>query len=281
MHKLVLGTAQLGIEDYGICNLTGMPTMEEAGAIVNEAHSAGIVIFDTSPLYGRSEDRLGAFLKGKRAKIYTKVDFDEPFMETPERQFTSSLIRLQRDSVEGVFINENTVPILPEVMASKWKEDGRIKKFGISVYNMERAYKFLHSRDIDMVQIPFNLLDQRALKADIFKVARDLGKEVFVRSVFLQGDLLNYDNACYNHVSSFQLRKLTQDFKWTPMEFSFKFIKENAPDANILVGVENLYQLRGIIRAYTKVSARVDFSACSISDPKKVYKGMVDPKRFE
>ena len=40
---------------------------------------------------------------------------------------------------------------------------------------------------IETLQVPFNLLDQRLRRANFFERAKAGGKEVFVRSVFLQG----------------------------------------------------------------------------------------------
>lgn len=47
MAELALGTVQLGLP-YGAANVTGMPTEEEAVAIVREAVAGGVRELDTA-----------------------------------------------------------------------------------------------------------------------------------------------------------------------------------------------------------------------------------------
>jgi len=284
MNNLILGTAQLGLEKYGACNTTGMPHTQEALEMIRVALDYGITGFDTSPLYGSSQKRLGKVLKNEKlwCKLYTKVDLDCNYCDVADQQLTSSLIELQRDSVEGVFGNltDYNNGLMEIVMANKWKTDGRIKKFGVSVYNMEEALHKLKCAHIDMVQVPYNIIDQRASKVNLFKMADALGKDVFVRSVFLQGKLLNYMNNCYNHVPIGQFHRSTKNFSRHPMELCFEFIKNTAPNAHILAGAESLIQLEEIVFHYNNVM-KDDYALFSIADPRVVYEGMVDPRRWD
>ena len=59
--KMALGTVQLGIE-YGAANKTGMPTEEEAIAMICTAAERGIMSFDSARAYGLSEHRIGKAL---------------------------------------------------------------------------------------------------------------------------------------------------------------------------------------------------------------------------
>ena len=56
--KMALGTVQLGIE-YGAANKTGMPTEEEAIAMIRTAAERGVMSLDTARAYGLSEHRIG------------------------------------------------------------------------------------------------------------------------------------------------------------------------------------------------------------------------------
>jgi aryl-alcohol dehydrogenase-like predicted oxidoreductase len=284
MINLILGTAQLGLEKYGACNTIGIPSTEEALEMIKVALAYGITRFDTSPLYGKSQRRLGNALKNEKpwCKLYTKVNLACNYCDMADQQLTASLIELQRDSVEGVFANSTDCnsSLMEIVMANKWKIDGRIKKFGVSVYNMKEALHKLGCAHIDMVQIPYNIIDQRASKVHLFSIADDLGKDVFVRSVFLQGNLLNYTNNCYKHVPIGQFHRVTKNFSKHPMELCFEFIKNTAPNAHILAGAESLIQIEEIVFHYNNVM-KDDYALFSIADPRVVYDGMVDPRRWD
>ena len=52
----------------------------------------------------------------------------------------------------------------------KAKSEGRVKKIGVSVYSPEQAKKILENYDIDIIQIPFNLLDQRFKESGLLEI---------------------------------------------------------------------------------------------------------------
>ena len=62
ISEITLGTAQLGF-NYGIANKTGKPSIIIANEILKSALKYGINTFDTSPVYGKSEQIIGSFLK--------------------------------------------------------------------------------------------------------------------------------------------------------------------------------------------------------------------------
>ena len=73
--KMVLGTAQFGL-DYGITNLSGIPSEKEIYKILDFAWEKGVRSFDTAPGYG-SEKILGNFILvngiQKKVRILTKI----------------------------------------------------------------------------------------------------------------------------------------------------------------------------------------------------------------
>src|SRR3990172_7099104 len=56
--KLALGTVQFGLP-YGVANLHGQVSFDEARAILNYAETAGLDMLDTAVAYGNSEQHLG------------------------------------------------------------------------------------------------------------------------------------------------------------------------------------------------------------------------------
>src|SRR5690606_30970516 len=62
-----------------------------------------------------------------------------------------------------------------------------IGRLGVSAASPAEAWAALADPEVERVQVATSLLDQRLWRAGFFARARQLRKEVHVRSVFLQG----------------------------------------------------------------------------------------------
>jgi aryl-alcohol dehydrogenase-like predicted oxidoreductase len=67
------------------------------------------------------------------------------------------------------------------------KRNGLINKIGVSLHSNEEISEVLKNGNIDLIQLPFNLLDNSSQRKDILIKAKSNGIEVHTRSVFLQG----------------------------------------------------------------------------------------------
>ena len=70
------------------------------------------------------------------------------------------------------------------------KKSGLVERIGVSIYSPNELDTILDNYDIDIVQAPFNVLDRRLETSGCLTRLHELGIEVHVRSVFLQGLLL-------------------------------------------------------------------------------------------
>ena len=186
-QKIALGTVQFGL-DYGISNNMGKTSSEEVSKILDTASNHGIDILDTAQEYGNSESVLGLH-HGNRFKIITKINPIDGDKRSAEQLVQQSLQSLNIDKLYGLlFHNASSAIQNPSIVAELKELQGQriIEKVGYSVYTLDELNELvkLYGRP-DIIQIPFNLLDQR------FKeVAQDLhkdGVEVHTRSTFLQG----------------------------------------------------------------------------------------------
>ena len=71
---LALGTATFGIP-YGVANPATVPSGAAVESMLDRAWAAGISAFDTAPVYGEAEQRLGTWLKrrGLSPHVITKL----------------------------------------------------------------------------------------------------------------------------------------------------------------------------------------------------------------
>ena len=69
----------------------------------------------------------------------------------------------------------------------KLQKSKKINKIGVSLHSNEEITEVLSDNNIDLIQLPFNILDNSNKRRDILKHAKHKGVEVHTRSVFLQG----------------------------------------------------------------------------------------------
>lgn len=199
--RIGLGTVQLGM-DYGVTNQAGRPSLEEAAEIVQVAADHGVPVIDTAAVYGKSERVLGQTLPSDHSfRIVTKTPpLREPAIgsrqiDLVKSAFERSLARLGVSQVEGLLVHHPYDLLadggdwLWEVMC-ELQQDERVHKIGVSVYDDHQLGAILEEFDVDLVQLPLNVLDQRALACGRIDELRQAGIEVHARSAFLQGVLL-------------------------------------------------------------------------------------------
>lgn len=196
MNKLCLGTVQLGMK-YGIRNELGrQPTEEESFAVLNAAKKSGILYLDTASVYGEAESLLGHF--GVEREGFHVISKLPPWRGGGIEkgavllEIEASLQRLKTKQLYGYILHRaedmhNKMVVQGMITA---KEKGYTEHIGVSVYEPEEALRVVQSGVWDMVQIPYNALDQRLDATDFFEQARKNHVKVFARSAFLQGLLL-------------------------------------------------------------------------------------------
>ena len=108
--------------------------------------------------------------------------------------------------------------------------------------------KALSSDIVDMVQIPANMLDRRFEKAGVFDRAADLGKRVYIRSVFLQGLLLMEPGdipESMNYVKTIieAVIRMSHDLGMPRSDLALGYVKLKYPAANVVFGAETANQV--------------------------------------
>ena len=109
MSKLGLGTVQFGT-DYGLNSLDGQVRPKEVKKILNYARSKQIVLLDTAPAYGNSEEILGG-INNSEFQVVTKTrHFDTLKITNDEvsllnKDFNNSLKKLNQ--MRCLFLRRN------------------------------------------------------------------------------------------------------------------------------------------------------------------------------
>jgi aryl-alcohol dehydrogenase-like predicted oxidoreductase len=264
--RLVLGTAQLGLS-YGIANKNGQPDLPLATEIIRAAWENGIQEFDTAQGYGESEHVLGKALlqlglSGK-AKVITKLhpQLDHLNPDILEHAVAASLKNIGVPQIYGIMLHrEETLSLWPRGLAeilSKLSAQGMFQKVGVSVYAPEKAIDAINTKGMDLIQVPTNILDRRFEKAGVFELAHDKNKQVYIRSVFLQGLLLMPPDEIpgpmlFAKPVVEKVHSLAKILNLSMGELALGYMKHAIPDAKIIFGAETVAQVKENCDSWSK-----------------------------
>lgn len=248
--KFILGTVQFGL-DYGINNSLGKPTSEQVFKILKYAVSHGITEIDTADAYGNAVELLGVFNKSHPDlfSINTKFKINN---EPLSKQLDNVLNYLGLKNVNTYFYHSYSDFInCPELLHSlvSLKQNDKIKKIGISVYGNDEFKTSINTTEIDVIQFPFNLLDNYSQRGDLMKLAKDKGKKLQVRSIFLQGLFFKTPDKIPYKLDLLKpylckIHDLAKEYNVTIEQLAISFTLQQVEIDNIIIGVDNLKQLK-------------------------------------
>jgi aryl-alcohol dehydrogenase-like predicted oxidoreductase len=127
------------------------------------------------------------------------------------------------------------------------------RKVGVSVYTPEEFEKALDIDAIGAIQVPMNVVDQR-ITDNHLNQAGSLGKQVFARSIFLQGVLLAEPDSLPPVLSELapvlsRLRGIASDLGMTVMELLIASVRDRSGLSGLVIGAESTSQLNEIASA--------------------------------
>ena len=263
MSKIALGTVQFGI-DYGINSENGQVRPEEVRSILNYAYSQNIDLLDTAPAYGNSEKVLGAanvqnFKVVTKTRHFDNAEISNDDIDLLKKDFSCSLVDLRQESFYGVLVHDANDLLKPGSkklfdQLESLKQAEKIKKIGVSIYDNKQLQSILENFDIDIVQLPFNILDKRLIDSGMLVKLQNRGIEVHARSVFLQGLLLmsNQDRPRKFHRWNALWKtwhEWLNDNQITALEAAIRHAVSMPEISKVLVGVDTKDQLKEIIIA--------------------------------
>lgn len=245
--KIVLGTVQFGCQ-YGV-NSAGRPSKDVVKVILKEASKGGITTLDTSSAYGNSEEILGECISPKYGfKIVSKYPRGETSVK---EKFLSSLRRLKVEKLYGYLLHhfdvyKNNPKVWDDFV--DLKDTGRVKKIGFSLYSPEELdYVLEHKSPFDLLQVPFNIFDNKFLP--YMKELHEKGVEIHVRSTFLQGLFFMDRNTLPDKLvplrdSLLQLDDYSSKTGLSISEIALNYNLHKPYIDGVLIGVDNVSQLQ-------------------------------------
>lgn len=195
------GTWGLGGDAYG-------PADDEVSRItLRAAFECGVTFYDTSDLYGtgHAEVVLGRALEDVRGRIviatkggllpHTGFAMPSDFSPAYLRQaLAASLDRLRTRYVDLYLLHSPELHVLkenPEILATlkEFQAQGLIRAYGVSARSPADAKAMIEHFDPAVVQVNYNMIDQRAKDDGLFALARAHGVGLIARTPLCFGYL--------------------------------------------------------------------------------------------
>jgi len=286
--KLAIGTAQFGMQ-YGLERKK--IKISEIKKIKSFLVKCKILKIDTASNFGNSEKILGD-LNFNNFKIISKLKI--PKIKTSDipnwisKEINISLKNIKLKKLYGLLIHDyrdlngkKGILLINEL--KKLQKRGIVKKIGISIYNPNELNKVMRIFKPEIIQFPYNVLDQRIETTGWLKKLKSLKIETYARSCFLQGLLLNFKKK--NKIrNNFKLYKsiLNKWFVWcsdnniSPVKGCLDFVRSQNKIDYLIIGFNDLSELREIKKNFDnkKVFIPNIFSVNNINliDPRKWYR---------
>ena len=165
--------------------------IEDRRGVVDAALEAGTTLFDTSPMYGASEEVLGRLLAGRRDKA---IVADKVWTSSPRegREQVEQALRWYGGRVD-IYQVHNLVAWREHLaMLEERHERGQVGVIGATHYQhsaFRELMEVMRTGRIQMVQVPYNAAD-RVVEREVLPLAADLGIGVLVMQPLGTGKLV-------------------------------------------------------------------------------------------
>ncbi len=278
----MLGTAQFG-QKYGVTNLNTHSNID-IHSILELCRHEGIQTIDTAQAYGNSEILLGQH-EISDFDVITKISIPSNFENLEQEIYdllNSSKENLRQNQLHGVLVHN------PNIFMGKhgvecfkvlesFRDRGVVDIIGVSVYTPEETEFYLKNYRFDLYQIPLSVVDRRFYKNDLIKRIKNSGSQIYARSIFLQGLLINeslnrpsYFNQWGNFFKKYY--EIVVESGLTPIQFCLGSILSDKDINKVVVGVDSFLQLQEIVESYSE-----EF-LCSIEKIGEPDLGLIDPR---
>ena len=286
-HKLALGTAQFGLK-YGLANAANKVPRDMVEQLLKVASAFNITMLDTAIAYGDSEQVLGLYNLAKFEIVSKLPAVPSNCLNVEEwvlEQTMSSLKRLKTDKLHDLLLHRpaqllgtNGEKIYKSIL--KLKEQGMVDQIGVSVYGPDELSELIKRFDFDVIQAPMNIFDRRMEHTGMLKHLKKKGVTIHIRSAFLQGLLLMPSEKIPVYFAPWaplikQYHQWLNQQSLSPLQACLSYLHQQRDIDKIIVGVDNIWQLKQIIAAIdTPITDIPDFL-------QSTDEGLLNPSRWQ
>jgi aryl-alcohol dehydrogenase-like predicted oxidoreductase len=194
---------------------------KQLGDVLSAFVKLGGRVVDSSPMYGRSEEVIGALAAklGIREKLFLATKVWTRGKEEGIASMQRSISRFQTKQIDLMQVH-NLVDLDTQLATLRaWKEQGRFRYIGVTHYD-ESAFadveRILQKDKLDFLQINYSIME-RGAEQRILPLARDRNVAVLINRPFGGGNLFGQvrSNPLPDWAVEFECRSWSQFFlKW-------------------------------------------------------------------
>lgn len=255
----------------------------ELKKILNLAKKENIYEIETAEVYiGRSSIFRNI---DKKFKILTKIKPDSNWisLEISQKKIEEHLKSFKQNSFETISFHDT------KILFTKYgkkifnnleelKKKNYFKKIGLSIYDIHNLDYLISNYNFDIIQFPYNILDQRIVSSGWLKKFQDKKIKTHVRSIFLQGLLVN--ELIYNKNYFKKWKKYFSDWfkelknnNISPVDYCLSDLMNYNFD-KIIIGINNSKNLEKILNFKT-------IDTKKILRPQINEKKLIDPRLWK
>lgn len=251
--------------DYGINNLNGQIKIQEVENILAFCNENGLKFLDTSDAYGNAEYRIGEISKKEDYSFEIISKLNRCNLYDISENIEKSFNRLEHKTLYAYLCHQFEFYLENSIVwkhFTELKESGKVKKIGFSLYSPDQLDMLIKSKTkFDIVQIPYNLFDQR-FSNSLIKCA-EAGVEVHVRSVFLQGlffksskDLPTFFSSIKSKIEKLREYAIFLNLSIEHLLLLFVLTKSNID--KVVLGIDNLENLQKNLMVNEILNVEID-----------------------
>jgi aryl-alcohol dehydrogenase-like predicted oxidoreductase len=282
LSKLGLAAAQFGLG--AATPPRGRTPESETQAILQVAARAGMSVLDTSGIYGQGETLLGDLIPRPAPFRVTlgagRCDRGPDFAEAEAR---ASLKRLKLTRADAIVVQAPS-DLFGAQGAATWdrlrllRDEGLFAKVGVAVHYSDDPVGVALRFKPDIIQAPASLLDQRLLVDGALAKIADMGIEVQLRSIFLNGLLFLPPDRIPTPLkgasgSISRVRRLIAEGRSDPLQAALGFALSRKEATAVLVGVASAAELSAVVAAAASPPPDLDWDNMAIEDPEVLEDG--------
>jgi len=191
--RIIIGSANFA-QKYGAAPIK--IDKNEIKKILNLSKKNNIFKIDTADsyfneinLFKNIDKKFKFTTKMKPDHRWTSLDFCQEKIENHFKKFNGNKIQTLLFHDTDILFKKIGTKIFQNIETLKKKKF--FKKIGLSIYDPECLNYLIPNYSFDVVQCPYNFLDKRIINSGWFNKLKDKGIETHIRSIFLQGLLVN------------------------------------------------------------------------------------------
>lgn len=276
LSKLGLGTAQFGLDQPP--GPRGRPREVEARDILSIAGRSGLSVLEVARQTPGADTHLrGALPQPNPFRITLTSIRGDRGPEAVESELRAQMLRLGVERVDTVIVPSATDLFAPGGDAlwdrlRQLKDAGACKRIGVPVYASDDPVGVARRFKPDVVQAPASLLDQRLLLDGSLATIAEMGVEVHLRSIFLNGVLFLPPDRAPAHLKAAagrisRARRLIAEGKSDPLQAALGFALTRPEASAVLVGVTSAAEMSAVVAAAMSPPPELDWDEMAIDDP--------------